>query len=127
MGAEEQRKHRLAASFRFAFQGIAAAAAGERNFQIHLGISTVVVFFGLWFSITVFEWIAVLLAIGGMLGLELMNTALERTVDMYTKEFHPLAKQAKDIAAGAVLIYAIISIIIGALIFLPRIIVALGF
>jgi undecaprenol kinase len=65
----------------------------------------------------------VLFAIGGMLSLELMNTAVERVVDLATKDYHPLAKQAKDIAAGAVFIYAALSVIIGAIIFLPKIIV----
>ena len=53
--------------------------------------------------------------------LELMNTAIERTVDLCTEDFHPLAKQAKDIAAGAVFVYAILSVIIGCIIFLPKI------
>jgi len=59
-------------------------------------------------------------AICGVLALELVNTAVERVVDLVTKEFHPLAKQAKDIAAGAVLLYAILSVVIGCIIFLPK-------
>lgn len=89
--------------------------------QIHICISVLVILAGFAFSITRSEWIAVLLAIGGMIALEMMNTAVERTVDLYTDEFHPLAKQAKDISAGAVLIFAIISVVIGMIIFLPRI------
>lgn len=122
LGADKRKKHSLATSFKFGFQGIASAAAGERNMQIHIGISIMVISAGFAFSITKYEWIAVLLAIGGMLALEMLNTAIERTVDMYTKEFHPLAKQAKDIAAGAVLVYAMICVAIGIIIFLPRII-----
>ena len=118
---EDKKKNKLVSSFRFGFQGIVSAASSERNMQIHICISVLVIFAGFAFSITKAEWIAVLLAIGGMIALEMMNTAIERTVDMYTKEFHPLAKQAKDIAAGAVLIFAIISVVIGLIIFLPRI------
>jgi undecaprenol kinase len=121
LDADKGKKHRLTASFRFGFQGIASAAARERNMQIHIFISVIVIIAGFVFSISKIEWIAILLAIGGMIALEMMNTAIERTVDMYTKEFHPLAKQAKDIAAGAVLIFAIISVIIGLIIFLPRV------
>lgn len=110
----------MTSSFKFGFEGIAAAAR-ERNVQIHFGISVFVVLSGFFFEINKYEWIAIILCIGGMVSLEMMNTAIERTVDMYTEEFHPLAKQAKDIAAGAVLIFAIASVIIGMIIFLPKI------
>ncbi|MBT2695020.1 diacylglycerol kinase family protein [Bacillus sp. ISL-55] len=121
LAADKQRKHPLASSFKFGFEGIAAAAAKERNVQIHLAISLIVILSGFIFSINKYEWIAIILSIGGMISMEMMNTAIERTVDMYTKEYHPLAKQAKDIAAGAVLVFAIASVMIGIIIFLPRI------
>lgn len=120
MGANKPKKHPLLASFRFGFQGIASAAVKERNVQIHIGLSALVISFGFGFNISATEWIAVVLAIGGMLALELLNTAIERTVDLNTSEYHPLAKQAKDIAAGAVLIYAFTSVIIGIIIFIPK-------
>ena len=126
LNANKRKKHSLASSFKFAFQGIGTAFRRERNVQIHSMISVVVIFFGLALSISRFEWIAVLLAIGGMLALEMLNTAIERTVDLYTADFHPLAKQAKDISAGAVLIFAIISVVIGLIIFVPKIIKILG-
>ena len=121
LAVNKQRKHPLVSSFKFGFEGIAAAAAKERNVQIHLAISVIVILSGIVFSISKYEWIAVILSICGMISMEMMNTAIERTVDMYTKEFHPLAKQAKDIAAGAVLVFAIASVLIGLIIFLPRI------
>ncbi|WP_232310466.1 diacylglycerol kinase family protein [Mesobacillus selenatarsenatis] len=121
LAADKQRKHPLASSFKFGFEGIAAAAAKERNVQIHLAISVIVILSGFIFSINKYEWIAIILSIGGMVSMEMINTAIERTVDMYTKEYHPLAKQAKDIAAGAVLVFAIASVMIGIIIFLPRI------
>ncbi|MBT2702158.1 diacylglycerol kinase family protein [Chryseobacterium sp. ISL-80] len=120
MDADKRRKHPLTSSFKFGFEGIAAAAR-ERNVQIHFVISVIVVLSGFIFEMNKYEWIAIILCIGGMVSLEMMNTAIERTVDMYTEEFHPLAKQAKDIAAGAVLIFAIVSVIIGMIIFLPKI------
>lgn len=112
----------MASSFKFGFEGIVTAAAKERNVQIHIVISIFVIIAGFVFSISKYEWIAIILSIGGVFSMEMMNTAIERTVDMYTKEFHPLAKQAKDIAAGAVLVLAICSVIIGVVIFLPKII-----
>ena len=126
LNANKRKKHSLTSSFKYGFQGIASAALNERNVQIHSVISVMVIFFGFVFSISKYEWIAVLLAIGGVVALEMLNTAIERTVDMYTVDFHPLAKQAKDIAAGAVLIFAIISVIIGMIIFIPKILEILG-
>lgn len=127
LDADKRKKHSLASSFMYGFQGIAAAAAKERNVRIHIVISIFVIIAGFAFSIHPYEWIALLLAIGGMIALEMLNTAIERTVDMYTQEFHPLAKQAKDIAAGAVLFFAFISVIIGLIIFIPKIYTALLF
>ena len=59
------------------------------------------------------EWLFILVAIVGTITLELVNSAIERVVDLVTTEYHPLAKQAKDIAAGAVFVYAIFSVIVG--------------
>ncbi|WP_394137497.1 diacylglycerol kinase family protein [Cytobacillus oceanisediminis] len=117
-----KRTHSVLKSFTFAFAGIKSAVKKEKNLQIHLVISAAVILLGIMLAISRLEWIMVLFAIGGMLSLELMNTAVERVVDLATEDYHPLAKQAKDIAAGAVFIYAALSVIIGAIIFLPKII-----
>jgi undecaprenol kinase len=109
-------------SFSYAVNGIRTASLSERNMQIHIIISIIVIGCSFFFSISFIEWIVVILTIGGMISLELINTAIERVVDLITKEYHPLAEQAKDIAAGAVFIYAITAIIIGIIIFLPKII-----
>ncbi|MCM3705191.1 MULTISPECIES: diacylglycerol kinase family protein [Cytobacillus] len=119
------RKHNVLKSFVFAFSGIRTALLNERNLQIHLAVSLAVMFFGIYFGISRVEWIIILMAIGGMLSLELLNTAIERAVDLATEDYHPLAKQAKDVAAGAVLVFAIISVIIGGAIFLPKILIFL--
>ncbi|WP_412897294.1 diacylglycerol kinase family protein [Bacillus sp. 1P02SD] len=110
---------RFIKSFSFAFQGLREAFFSERNLQIQLLFSIIVVICGFYFHITRMEWMVILLLIGGMFSIELMNTAVEKVVDLVTSEFHPLAKKAKDIAAGSVLIYAIISVIIGLIIFIP--------
>ncbi|MBG9590314.1 diacylglycerol kinase family protein [Cytobacillus firmus] len=119
------RKHNVLKSFVFAFSGIRMALVNERNLQIHLAVSLAVMFSGIYFGITRLEWMIILLAIGGMFSFELLNTAIERAVDLSTEDYHPLAKQAKDIAAGAVLVFAIISVIIGGVIFLPKILIFL--
>lgn len=119
------KKHRLLKSFQFAFTGIRTTILGERNMRIHLIISIIVILIGLWLSLSKLEWLFITFAIGGMLALEMINTAIERVVDLITEDYHPLAKEAKDIAAGAVLLYAIISVIVGLIIFLPKIIIFL--
>jgi undecaprenol kinase len=115
------KKHPLIRSFGFAITGIRSVVMNERNMRIHLVISLIVIVTGLWFSISMFEWLFVILAIGGMFALEMVNSAIERVVDLVTDKYHPLAKDAKDIAAGAVLLYAIVSVIIGLIIFAPKI------
>jgi undecaprenol kinase len=123
MDLHDNKKHShvpLWKSFSFAISGIHNAILNERNIRIHLFVSIIVIGCSIFFSITKVEWLFVLIAIGGMLALELINTAIERLVDLVTMEYHPLAKQAKDLAAGAVFLYAIFSVIIGFIIFLPR-------
>ncbi|PLS15193.1 diacylglycerol kinase [Bacillus sp. M6-12] len=115
------RKHSLLKSFGFAFFGIYTAARTERNVKIHLGISIIALLFGWQLGISPLEWLFVLTAIAGTVALEMVNSAIERTVDLITAERHPLAKQAKDIAAGAVLVYSLFSVLVGAVIFLPKI------
>ncbi|MFL6554508.1 MAG: diacylglycerol kinase family protein, partial [Bacillus sp. (in: firmicutes)] len=93
----------------------------EKNMRFHFFCSILVVLVSYYISITKTEWIIILFAIAGLFALELVNTAIERVVDLVTQEYHPLAKQAKDMAAGAVLVYAVLSVVIGLLIFLPYI------
>ncbi|MCH6266513.1 diacylglycerol kinase family protein [Neobacillus citreus] len=106
-------------TFTYAIEGIVTALKHERNMRFHAISAVIVIAFGLFFSITKIEWLFILVSIGGMFSLELLNTAIERVVDLVTNEYKPLAKQAKDIAAGAVFIFAIITLVIGIVIFLP--------
>jgi undecaprenol kinase len=122
-----KKKITLLRSFYYAMIGIASAIKSERNLKIHLTLSLLVIFLGFAFSITRIEWLIVILVLGGMLCSELINTAIERVVDLATEDYHPLAKQAKDIAAGAVLLYAITSVVVGIVIFGPRILTILSF
>lgn len=120
MDSHDKRKtNPFLRTFSYAFSGIGLALRTERNMRIHLISSVVVIVVSYFLSITKTEWLFIFFAIGGMFALELANTAIERVVDLVTEEYHQLAKQAKDIAAGAVLVYAIMSVVIGIFIFIP--------
>jgi undecaprenol kinase/diacylglycerol kinase (ATP) len=111
----------LLESFRYAMDGIGATAKG-RNFRIQLAAGAAAVAAGLLLRISPGEWIAVALCIGLVLGGECANTALEAAVDLASPALHPLAKRAKDAAAGAVLLFSLAAAIIGAIVFLPRLV-----
>ena len=110
----------LFSSFRYAFEGIIQACISERNFKYHLCAAVIVVVVGAFSRLSTTEWILIILCITGMLSLELINSALEKAVDLASPEIHELAKQAKDMSAAAVLVFAGASAIIGILIFLPK-------
>lgn len=116
---DKQNSKAIWQSFSYALVGILTAVKQERNMQIHVASSVIVVCAAIYFSISAYEWMLVLFAIGGMFALEMVNTAIERVVDLATAEYHPLAKQAKDIAAGAVFVYACLAVIIGIIVFFP--------
>jgi len=92
----------------------------EKNMQIHLIFAFLVVVFGLLLCISILEWIACLICFALVFSTEMINTSLENIVDIISPEHHPLAGKAKDIAAGAVLIAAILSAIVGLIIFIPK-------
>ncbi|MHC8517088.1 diacylglycerol kinase family protein [Sporosarcina sp. ITBMC105] len=111
---------RFLKSFYYAINGVLHGFRFERNMQFHLLAAIIVCLAGALTGLSTTEWMIIILLIGGMMALELMNTAIERTVDLVTKDIHPLAKQAKDVAAGAVLLFAIASAVIGLIIFIPK-------
>ncbi len=108
-------------SFGYAGRGIRLVFSSEANMKIHILIAVVVVICGFFFNISISEWIYCLLCIGLVFSTEMINTAIEDVVDLASPEHHELAGKAKDIAAGAVLICAIISVLIGLLIFAPKV------
>ena len=108
-------------SFVYAGRGIRAVFVSEANMKIHLIVMLLVIVFGFVFQLSAIEWIACVLCFGLVVGMEMMNTAIENVVDLASLEKHPLAAKAKDIAAGAVLVCAIISVVVGIIIFLPKI------
>lgn len=103
-----------------AFRGVVFLFTTERNFRIETGFAVAAIAIGLWLGISAFEFCIVLLCISAVLGAEALNSAVERLADVHTRETHPEIKRIKDIAAGAVLIVAFISLVIGIVIFIPR-------
>ncbi|MDN4607051.1 diacylglycerol kinase family protein [Sporosarcina highlanderae] len=112
--------HPFFKSFHYALKGIQHGFSAERNMKFHCIAALGVIFGGVLTGLSKLEWLTIIILIGGMIALELMNTAIERTVDLVTDDFHPLAKQAKDLASGAVLVFAICSAIIAMIIFIPK-------
>lgn len=115
-------KNPLYKSFGYAFEGIFAGIRGERNMKIHCFAAVCVIVAGVLFHISVTEWCICLVLFGLILSLELVNTAIGAVVDLVTEDKKPLAKLAKDTAAGAVLIAAVMAAMAGLLIFVPKLV-----
>lgn len=116
---ETMDKRKLIRSFGYAMEGIRVCIQ-EQNFKIHLIAAVVVLVAGALTKLAVIEWIILCMMIGLVLMAEMLNTAIEKVVDLASPDIHPLAKAAKDVAAGAVLVIALFSVIIGILIFIPK-------
>ena len=108
-------------SFKYAFEGISTGIKEEKNMKIHISIIILVIIFGIMFKINIIEWMICIVLFGLVISMELMNTAIENAVDLITKEKNEQAKIVKDVAAGAVLVSAISSAIVGFIIFIPKI------
>jgi diacylglycerol kinase len=129
MGQDERKRERkqpLYKSFQYAFEGLFRTIQKERNMQIHCTAAVLVVIFGIVLHISREEWFICLILFGLIMGLECVNTAIEAVVDLVTLERRPLAKKAKDAAAGAVLAAAIFAAVIGLWIFMPKLLGLLG-
>lgn len=106
--------------FSYAFNGIKEVIKMERNFQIHLISATLVIIIGIFLNISLVEWLIITLTIGLVLIAELINSAIEQIIDYIKPDRHPTAKLIKDIGAGAVLVAAIIAVIVGLIVFMPK-------
>ena len=122
----KKKRRKLINSFKYAFNGLAEAWKKEQNIKIHVLIMIFVIIAGFLLKISIAEWIVCLILFAMVISLELINTAIEITVDITMPKINERAKFAKDISAGAVLFSAIISAIIGIIIFLPKIIMFKG-
>lgn len=111
-----KKANTLAESFGYAWQGIARASR-ERNFRIHCVVAVAAIALCALLKVEPWGWAAVAFAIGLVLASECINTALESVVDLASPEIHPLAKTAKDCAAGAVLVLAIMAVAVGCIVY----------
>lgn len=111
--------------FSFAWNGIREVARTERNFQIHLAATLLIIIAGFIFQLTRLEWAILFLVIGLVLVAEITNSAIEKIMDHLKPELDPSAGVIKDIAAGAVLISAITAFVVGLIIFIPKLYVLL--
>ena len=119
--ASSSRANRnLLASFRHAAAGLAHVFRTQRNLRLQAVATAAVVAAAIWFRATPLEWLLLILVAGCVITLEMVNTALETVVDMVTSEYREQARLAKDIAAAAVLLMALVAVIVGLVIFLPK-------
>jgi len=116
----DRRKVTLLQSFNHAFQGLVHVVRHQRNMQIHIGVALVVLLVSIFLNVTRLELVAVFATIAFVLMAELINTAVEAVVDIMTDRFDPRAKIAKDVAAGAVLVAAINSLVVAYLVLADR-------
>ena len=110
----------LLRSFGFALEGVSYLIRTQRNVRIELVIGAVVLALAAWLRITTLEWAVLVLTVALVLSLEALNTAVELAVTLASPERHPLAKSAKDVSAAMVLIAAIASVVVGLMVFGPR-------
>lgn len=106
-------------SFIYAGRGIVKMLRSEHNAWIHTSVMICVIIAGFLFGISALEWCAVILCFGGVLMAEGFNSAIEALCDAVSTDYHPAIERAKDIAAGAVLLFVIAAVAVGIIIFLP--------
>lgn len=103
---------RFLKSFKYAFKGVTSSILYERNMRIHMCAAFYVLIFMQFYDLSASEKAIIFLTIGSVISLEIINTAIEAVVDLCSPDYHPLAKKAKDLSAGAVLISAVISVLV---------------
>ncbi|MGF2413676.1 diacylglycerol kinase family protein [Ferruginibacter sp.] len=114
---------KLLRSFAFAFNGWKICFSSEINFRIHMLFTIAALLLSITLKITSAEWLAIIFCIAFVAAMEMTNTAIEKLCDVVQPGIHLAIKKVKDIAAGAVLLAAVCSVVIGSIIFLPKIII----
>lgn len=114
---------RLFKSFKYALEGILYAFKYEQNIIVHAIICATVIILGILLKISHFEWLVCFILFGLVIATELINTSIEAVVDLACPKKDPLAKIAKDTASGAVLVFALVAVVAGLIIFIPKILV----
>jgi len=120
VGVEDRQSSTLLSSFNYAFQGLVYVFSRQRNMRVHVSVAVLVLLGSLFFDLTRTELLAVFFAIVLVFIAEMLNTAIEAVVDMVTSSFDPKAKIAKDVAAGAVLVAAVNSLVVAYLVFADK-------
>ena len=110
----------LISAFRYAFAGLWYLLWTQRNAKIHALLGLIAIALGVVLGLDRYEWLALILTIAIVLAAEGVNTAVEAAVDLAAPDYHPLAKIAKDVGAGTVLVTAITSLVVGLILFLPH-------
>jgi diacylglycerol kinase len=116
---------KLVKSIYYAWAGVKNCFLSETNFRIHIVAAIITIIFSVLLKISATEWIVIGFCIAFVITMEMLNTAIEKLCDVVHKEIHPAIKKVKDIAAGAVLVSALFSLVTGCLIFVPKIIICL--
>jgi len=122
MNMKSQGKRSFIRSMKHALDGIAYVSAKERNFKFEIILGIIAIILGFVLKISNIEWLILIITISLVLCFEIINTAIERCVDLITKDYKELAKVTKDASAGAVLVMSMFAIVIGIIIFLPKIV-----
>ncbi|MEK7081163.1 MAG: diacylglycerol kinase family protein [Patescibacteria group bacterium] len=115
------REVKYSEKFLNAFRGLYVFSKTTRHLFIHVITALIVIIFGFYFHISNIEWILLVFAIGFVFVSETFNTAIEIDIDLTSPEYHPYARDTKDVAAAAVLLSVFVAIIVGLIIFLPKI------
>lgn len=110
-----------AKSFAHAFRGLWILIKSTHNFWIHIFLAILSIVLGYLLKISHVEWMILILVAGFVMATEALNTAIEIDINLTSPNYHPYAKDTKDVSAGAVLISAITAITVGLIIFLPKI------
>lgn len=126
MSLKSKDKRTFKDSVKNCLDGISYVTKNEKNFKREIALGIIALILSYILKIDKIEFIIVLTMICLVLTTEIINTAIERTVDLVTKEYHELARIAKDVSAGSVLVTSIFALIIGIIIFIPKIITLLG-
>lgn len=118
---QDKKKRWYDIGLRFALNGLKEAIKTERNMKVHMAATVLVILLAISLEVTIIEWTILLLTIAMVIGMELMNTALEHALDYLAPERTKEIKAAKDIAASSVLVVSIMACIIGFMLFFPKI------
>ena len=126
MTLKSKDKRKFSGSIKNCLEGINFVITNESNFKKEIVIGIIALLLSYILKISRIEFIIILIMIALVLTSEIINTSIEKVVDLYTKDYNNLAKIAKDVSAGSVLVMSIFSLLVGAIIFLPKIINVLG-